>query len=101
MTWAVEIDDRAAREIRRLDRQVQRRVLSFLRDRIATEENPRRMGHPLTGPKTGLWRYRVGDYRLICRIENDRVVVLLLTVAHRRHRGPLRPRSRDPLRNAG
>lgn len=84
LAWRVQIDDRAARDIRKLDSEVQRRILSFLRKRVATEADPRRLGQPLTGPKTGLWRYRVGSYRLICRIEDARVVVLLLTVGHRR-----------------
>lgn len=70
--------------MRRLDRPVQGRILAFLRDRIASLESPRRMGRALTGSRTGLWRYRVGDYRLVCRIEDQRVVVLVLAIAHRR-----------------
>lgn len=54
-----------------------------MRERIATPDDPRRLGRPLTGPRTGLWRYRVGAYRLICRIEDARPVVLLVRVAHR------------------
>ena len=82
--WTVEVDAHAAREIRRLDAEAQRRILIFLRERIAIAEDPRRFGSALTGPRTGLWRYRVGDYRLICRIEDERVVVLVLPVGHRR-----------------
>ncbi len=84
LAWRVQIDDRAARDIRKLDRDEQHRILSFLRGRIATDGDPRRFGQPLTGSKTGLWRYRVGAYRLICRIEDACVVVLLLAVGHRR-----------------
>jgi mRNA interferase RelE/StbE len=79
----VEIDDRALRQIRRFDHQAQRRVFAFLRERIAIDEDPRRIGHPLTGVGTGLWRYRVGNYRIVCRIEDDRVVVLVVAVGHR------------------
>ena len=80
----MEIDDRAAREIRKLDGvEAQRRILGFLRQRIATREDPRRLGHALTGARTGLWRYRIGPYRLISRIEDSRVVVLVLRVGHR------------------
>jgi mRNA interferase RelE/StbE len=82
-TWTVEVDDRARRELRRLDRPVQRRLLAFLSERIATPDDPRRLGRPLTGPRTGLWRYRLGAYRLICRIEDAGLVVLLVRVAHR------------------
>ena len=90
MTWKVEWDDRARRELRRLDGSVQRQILRYLRERIATDQDPRREASPepssraLTGDLLGLWRYRVGDYRLICKIEADRLVVLVLAVGHRR-----------------
>ena len=83
MTWKVEFDDRALKELRKLDPQVQRQILRFLRQRVATPENPRRLGKPLSGDRLGLWRYRIGSYRLICRIEEDRIVVLVLGVGHR------------------
>ena len=83
MTWTVELDDRAVKELRKLDRDAQRRILRFLRERTAGDESPQRLGRPLTGPKLGLWRYRVGDYRIICRIEAGRVVVLVLAIGHR------------------
>ena len=84
MTWKVEFDDRALKELRKLDPQVQRQILRFLRQRVATPDNPRRFGKPLSGDRLGLWRYRIGSYRLICRIEEDRVVVLVLGVGHRK-----------------
>ena len=84
MIWTVEFDDRALRELRKLDPQIQNQILRFLRQRIATSEDPRRFGKPLTGEKLALWRYRIGSYRLICRIEQDRLVVLVLAVGHRR-----------------
>lgn len=84
MAWKVEFDDRAVRELRKLDPPARHRILDFLRERVATPDDPRRLGKPLTGLKTGLWRYRVGSYRIICRIEDTEVVVLILRVAHRR-----------------
>ena len=84
MTWKVEWDDRARRELRALDDNVQARILRYLRERIASSEDPRRFGRSLTGDKAGLWRYRVGDYRLICDINDGDEVVLVLRVAHRR-----------------
>lgn len=84
MTWSVEWDDRARRELRRLDPGAQRQILRYFRERISVDQNPRRFGKPLTGDKTGLWRYRIRDYRAVCRIEDDRVVVLVLRVAHRK-----------------
>ncbi len=83
MTWTVEWDDRARRELRRLDRQVQRGILCYFRERIMDEDSPRRFGKSLRHGLQGLWRYRVGDYRVICKIEDHRLVVLILAVDHR------------------
>jgi mRNA interferase RelE/StbE len=84
LTWSVEWDDRARRELRRLDPQTQSKILRYFRQRIAVEGDPRRFGKALLGDLAGLWRYRIGDYRAICQIEDDRVVVLVLRVAHRK-----------------
>ncbi|MCU7929096.1 MAG: type II toxin-antitoxin system RelE/ParE family toxin [Candidatus Thiodiazotropha sp. (ex Dulcina madagascariensis)] len=84
MTWNVEWDDRARRELRQLDRQVQRTILRYFSERIATDDDPCRFGKPLRHELQGLWRYRIGDYRAICQIENDKLVVLVLAVNHRR-----------------
>ena len=83
MTWSVEWDDRARKELRKLDVQVQRTLLRYFRERIAVDDDPRRFGKPLRHTMQGLWRYRVGDYRLVCHIEHQRCVVLVLAVGHR------------------
>jgi len=82
--WRVEFDRDAARDLKRLDSAAQRAVLRFLRERVATTEDPRHFGKPLVGDMKGLWRYRVGDYRIVARIEDDRLIVLVVTVGHRR-----------------
>ena len=82
--WTVEFDDRARRELRKLDTKTQHTILRYLRERIAGADDPRRFGKPLRMNFAGLWRYRIGDYRLICRIEERRLVVLVLQVGHRR-----------------
>lgn len=82
--WRVEFDAAAARELKALGTSEQRRILKFLRERVATREDPRRIGYVLTGEFSGLWRYRVGDYRLIVSIEDDRLIVLVLRLGHRR-----------------
>ncbi|NJN46254.1 MAG: type II toxin-antitoxin system RelE/ParE family toxin [Candidatus Competibacteraceae bacterium] len=84
MTWTVEFDDAAAKELHKLDRQVQQEILRYLRERIATAEDPRRFGKPLSRDLLGLWRYRVRNYRIICNIEDDKLVVLVLRVGHRK-----------------
>ena len=84
MAWKVEFDPHALKELSRLARPVQHRILRFLHERIQTEQDPRRHGGPLHGSKGNLWKYRIGDYRLICDIRDDMIVVLVLRVGHRR-----------------
>jgi mRNA interferase RelE/StbE len=82
--WVVEFDDRARRELRKLDPKTQQEILRYLRERVAGSADPRQFGKPLRMNLAGLWRYRVGNYRLICRIEEQRLVVLILKIGHRR-----------------
>lgn len=85
MAWNVELSESADRELAKLDPQNQKRILKFLRERIAKLDHPRSLGKALHGSRPGeFWKYRVGDYRLICKIEDDRLVVLVLRVGHRR-----------------
>lgn len=84
MIWKVEFDDVAAKELRKLDRQAQKDILRYFRERIATDEDPRRFGKPLARELTGLWRYRVRDCRMICSIEDGKLVVLVLRVGRRK-----------------
>jgi len=85
MAWSVELSQPAVREIAKLDTQHRRRILKFLQERVAKLENPRSIGKALRGSQLGeFWKYRVGDYRLICKLEDDRPLVLVLRVGHRR-----------------
>lgn len=84
MAWTIEIDSFAERQLRKLDRPVQKRLVDWLSDRIEGCKNPRHFGEPLRGELSGLWRYRVGDYRIICEIKDESLVVLALAIGHRR-----------------
>lgn len=85
MAWRIEFEERAAKELKKLGSPAVERVLRFLRERLATTENPRALGKPLKGGELGeLWRYRVGDYRLIAHINDVAVLVLVVRVGHRR-----------------
>ncbi|MGS2717038.1 type II toxin-antitoxin system RelE family toxin [Eionea flava] len=84
MTWTVEFDDAAAKELRKLDKQAQHEILRYFRKRIATDKDPRRFGKPLARDLAGLWRYRLRNYRMICNIENNKLIVLVLRVGHRK-----------------
>lgn len=79
----VAVTETAARALARLDRPSQRRLRDFLRERLQGEADPRRTGKALHGRHAGLWRYRVGDYRRICRIDDGRCLVLVLKIVHR------------------
>lgn len=82
--WTVEFDERAVKELKRLGKQAQRIILNYLRERIATDKTPRRFGKALGKELTGLWRYRVSDYRIVCQIEDQNVTVLVIRIGHRK-----------------
>lgn len=82
--WQVSFSPAAERTLAKLDRATQSDILRYLKTRIATARSPRRFGKALTGGLAGLWRYRVRDYRIICRIEDRGIIVLVLEIGHRR-----------------
>lgn len=82
--WAIEFDPAAAKELKKLGSEPARRIIETLEKRIASLEDPRELGKPLLGEWSGFWRWRVGDYRIIARIEDERVVIFVVRVAHRR-----------------
>ena len=85
MVYKIEIDPTAVRELDKLDKQVTRRILKFLQERVAKLDDPRSIGEALTGSRLGeLWKYRVGDYRIIASIEDDHLLILVVRIGHRR-----------------
>ena len=84
MAWKVELDRAAVRDLDKLNQQTARRVLAFLHGRVATLGDPRSIGEALKGSKLGeFWKYRVGDYRVIARIEDNALRVLVVRVGSR------------------
>lgn len=83
MAWRVELTAAAAREWRKLDRQAAQRIGAYLQEVVTSCSHPRERGTSLTANRVGLWRYRVGDYRVICELEDERLLVLVVRVAHR------------------
>jgi mRNA interferase RelE/StbE len=83
MIWKVEFDNRARKELRKLDSEAQSRILKWLRKNLATDEDPRRMGKSLKGRMKGLWRYRVGDYRIISQIQDENILILVVRIGQR------------------
>jgi mRNA interferase RelE/StbE len=84
LTWTIEWDDRARKELRKLDKPLQKEILHYLITRIATNDDPRRFGKPLSYDKHGLWRYRVQDARIVCRIYEDTLLILVVRVGPRK-----------------
>jgi mRNA interferase RelE/StbE len=85
MTWKIEIVPSAIKELDKLDQQVAKRILKFLHKRVASLKDPRSIGDALKGPRFGeYWRYRVGDYRIITKIEDNILLIIVLRVGHRR-----------------
>jgi mRNA interferase RelE/StbE len=85
MAWKIEFSEPADRELNRLDPQQSRRILKFLLGRVAKLEDPRRIGKPLQAPHFGeLWRYRVGDFRIICKLRDEVFVVLVVQIGPRK-----------------
>lgn len=85
MAWRIEFEDAALKELSKLDQQVARRILTFLRERVAVLDDPRSVGEALKGSRLGeFWKYRVGDYRIITNIEDGVMRILVLKVGNRR-----------------
>lgn len=83
MAYNVRISGAAVKALKKLSRDVSERIVDAIED-LKTIENPRSKGKALTGSLRGFWRYRVGDYRIICEIHDDELVVIVVTVGHRR-----------------
>ena len=85
MAWKIEFLRQAEKDLDVLDRAAARRLTKFLQDRIQPLEDPRSVGEPLKGPELGkYWRYRLGDYRIICKIEDQRLIIIVVKVGHRK-----------------
>lgn len=84
MAWVVRFHPDAARELKKLDRKAAARIFKTLETRIAPLDDPRTLGAPLKGEHEGYWRWRIGAYRVIARIEDERITILVVRVAHRR-----------------
>ena len=84
MVWTTELSGMARKQLKKLDKTAQKAIITYLETRIAASPDPYRLGKSLQGDLKGLWRYRVGDYRLICHIKNEQLTVLVLAVGHRK-----------------
>lgn len=83
MKWQVFFDPAAEKQFSKLGKPAQRDIEKYIAKNLESAEDPRRFGKPYLSIK-GAWRYRVGDYRLVCQIQNEKLIVLVLKVGHRR-----------------
>ena len=83
MAWTIDYTETARDQLRRLDKPVARRIVDYMSERVASLEDPRSRGRALIGPLGGLWRYRVGDYRVVCEFRDEALRVLVVRIAHR------------------
>ncbi|MHB1291213.1 MAG: type II toxin-antitoxin system RelE family toxin [Sulfuricella sp.] len=85
MVWRIEVSETAEKQLGKLDRPVAKRIRAFLRERIAMLDDPRSIGDALKGSELGeFWKYRVGDWRLICQIKDKQIVITVITLGNRR-----------------
>ncbi|HDI9496827.1 TPA: type II toxin-antitoxin system RelE/ParE family toxin [Escherichia coli] len=84
MVWTINYSDRALKSLRKMDKQNARRIVDFMDLRIAVAADSRKSGRPLKGELGEFWRYRVGDYRILCEIRDDELIILVATIGHRR-----------------
>jgi mRNA interferase RelE/StbE len=84
LAWTIDYTQTARNQLKKLDKPVARRIADFLDDRVAKQEDPRALGKALSGPPGTLWRYRVGDYRVICEIQHRALTILVIRIDHRR-----------------
>jgi mRNA interferase RelE/StbE len=84
LAWTIKYAETAKKQLTKLDKSVERRIADFMDERIATGENPRNLGKALKGPLGEFWRYRVGDYRILCEIQDELLTVLVLQIGNRR-----------------
>ena len=86
MAWTINYDEAASKDLKKLDRQVARRIRDFMTERVSILENPRDMAEALKGSKLGeFWKYRVGDYRVVASIDDAVVRILVVKVGNRKH----------------
>ena len=84
MSFRVEFTESARRELKKLDKYTQKIILLWLKKNLDGCDNPRAHGKALTADRVGQWRYRIGDYRVIAKIEDDKLIILVIALGHRR-----------------
>lgn len=85
MSWDYSISERALKQLKKLDKQAAKQILDYLDERISRTEDPRQQGKQLKGELNNVWRYRSGNYRILCQLQNEVFIVLVLEAGHRKN----------------
>ena len=85
MVWKIKFSEFSQKQIKKLDKPIAKKILTYLRNRVAMQKDVRVLAKPLLHDKSGLWRYRVGNYRIICKIEEKELIVLVIRLGHRKN----------------
>lgn len=85
MAWKIKLSDLAVKQLSKIDKAASKRIIKYLRERLATKTDPTVLGKSLLHDKSGLWRYRVDNYRIICELHKKELTVLVLRVGHRKN----------------
>ena len=84
MVWRIELTESAKKQLSKIGKSEAKRITAYLHNKIQTLDNPRQLGIAMQGSKSNLWRYRVGDYRIIAGIDDERIRILVVRIGHRR-----------------
>ncbi|MGK0309283.1 MAG: mRNA interferase RelE/StbE [Lentimonas sp.] len=85
MSWEYKLSEKAIKQFKKLDKQATKQIFSYLDERIIGTEDPRQSGKQLKGELNNIWRYRTGDYRILCQLQDKVFIVLILEVGHRKN----------------
>jgi mRNA interferase RelE/StbE len=84
VAWTIKYSEIAAKQLKKMDKSIANQIDNYLTQKVAKQKNPQIFGKPLGHNKTGLWRYRVGDHRVICSLSKNELFVLVLRIGHRK-----------------
>jgi mRNA interferase RelE/StbE len=83
LAWRIKYADSVLKQLKKLDKQIARQIIDYMSQKVAVLDDPKTQGKALTGELGELWRYRLGDFRIVCQIENEEVTIIVVRVAHR------------------
>lgn len=96
MAWKIEFDAGTEKQLKKLDKPTLRRIFTYLNQKVATAADPRQLGKPLRGSLANLWRYRVGNHRIICQITDNTMTILVVRLGHRKDIYKKQPHCYEP-----